>query len=122
MDSSVFLIKEYEQLQNESKRKFPTVLKEVKNTIKELKQKSKDKKDVEKEDTCEILLNPLKAVFDNKVLKLYPLALSVLGKICQTQYLTMKGSVETMKILNSIAIQELKDEMMQINVLQICMV
>ena len=39
-----------------------------------------------------------------------------------TPYLTRKGSIMTIKILSGIPNQELKDEMMQINVLQIVMV
>ena len=37
MDSSSFLVKEYENLQNESRRKFPSVASVCKATIKALK-------------------------------------------------------------------------------------
>lgn len=123
MDSSLFLIKEYETLHNESKRKFPTIAKESKDTINELKEKGQKKATThEQEDMCGILLMPIESVFEHKAQRLYGIALSTLGKLCMTPYLTKKGAVMTIKVLNNISNQELRDEMMQINVLQIVMV
>jgi len=87
MDSSSFLQKEYETLQNESKRKFAAVAKDCKETIKLLK----DKQSIStmKDDSmCQILLKPIKTVFETRAQRLYPFALNTLGKLCMTQFLS----------------------------------
>ena len=123
MDSSLFLIKEFEALQNESKRKYPSITKDIKETINILKEKGQKKSSThEQEDICDFILAPIRNVFELKAQKLYPATLNTLGKMWMTPYLTWKGSVMTVKILSGILSQELKDEMMQINVLQIIMV
>ena len=123
MDSSLFLIKEFEALQNESKRKYPTITKDIKETIAVLKENGQKKTTThEQEDMWDVILGPIGNIFEIKAQKLYPMALNTLGKMWMTPYLTRKGSIMTIKILSGIPNQELKDEMMQINVLQIVMV
>lgn len=123
MDSSLFLIKEYDNFHNESKRKFPAVAKKCKETVKVLKEKGQKKATThEMDEMCEALLSPIQHVFEEKDQKLYSIALNTLGKLCMTPYLSKKGAVMTVETLNNITSQELKDEMMQINVLQIVMV
>ena len=76
MDSSSFLIKEYEALQNDSKRKFPSVAKICKSTINTLKKSNKDI-----EVLCKSLLAPIEEVFEIKAQKVYSNALFTLGKL-----------------------------------------
>ncbi len=76
MDSSVFLKKEYESLQNESKRKFPNVANACKDALKSLKVNEKDP-----ETMCNKLLAPIENVIETKAQKLYSNALSTLGKL-----------------------------------------
>lgn len=53
-----------------------------KNTVKELKEKSKGEVSSRSNEVmCELLLKPIQAVFDIKAIKLYPLTLNVLRKL-----------------------------------------
>lgn len=82
MDSSLFLIKEFEALQNESKRKYPSITKDIKETINVLKEKGQKKSFThEQEDICDFILAPIRNVFELKAQKLYPATLNTLGKM-----------------------------------------
>ncbi|CAI2383397.1 unnamed protein product [Moneuplotes crassus] len=116
MDSSSFLIKEYESLYNESRKKSSGVAKACKNAVKALKESQKDI-----ELVCDKLLGPIGDIIELREKRLYPSAFSILGKVCMTTYLTKEGAMKTVEVLKNLN-KSLSDEMTQIHVLQIIMV